>query len=386
MSHPIFPSEILENTVEVYHTQIKTSGKIIYLLLVSMVLMVLAALPLVKVNITTQSRGVLRSPYENTTIQSAVYGEVRSYGMYENKTVKQGDTLLILNTEQLDEQIALNLQKIREDSDFMADLGYLCTSQYARIKSPEYMSALHQYLAKIYQMQVSVSYLKKLEATDLQIYRKNAISKFDYLASKNNYDKAAEELAATKKEYIANWQADITTLQQSILELQSSIKQIDKEKIQYVITAPISGTLTQVAGFRKGNFIAPSQTLAYISTDDSLLAECYVSPSDIGYIKQNQKVNFQFDAFNYNDWGMLQGHVSQILNDVVTVNNETKFRVRCKLDGRTLHLKNGYTGTVEKGMTFTARFYITRRSLWNLLFDKLDNWLNTKIVKEDGES
>jgi len=25
--------------------------------------------------------------------------------------------------------------------------------------------------------------------------------------------------------------------------------------------------------------------------------------SDIGYIRQNQQVNFQFDAFNYRDWG-----------------------------------------------------------------------------------
>ena len=46
-------------------------------------------LSLVYVDISSQSRGVIRSPYENTTIQSALYGEVVSYRMQENKIVQK---------------------------------------------------------------------------------------------------------------------------------------------------------------------------------------------------------------------------------------------------------------------------------------------------------
>lgn len=181
------------------------------------------------------------------------------------------------------------------------------------------------------------------------------------------------------------WQAERTNLQLQNQELASNIKQIQDDKKQYVILSPATGVLTQVAGFQKGNFIAPSQTLAYISANDSLLAECYISPADIGYIRRNQKVNFQFDAYNYREWGMLNGSILQILHDVVIIDDQPRFRVRCKLNKNSLELKNGYKGQIQKGLTFTARFYLTRRTLWELLFDKLDSWLNPKIVKTENQ-
>jgi len=117
------------------------------------------------------------------------------------------------------------------------------------------------------------------------------------------------------------------------------------------------------------------------SSNSVLLAECYISPSDIGYVRQNQQVAFQFDAFNYRDWGMVQGKVKEVLSDVVLIDQKPMFRVRCTLNKNFLQLKNGYQGNIQKGLTFTARFQLNRRSLWQLLFDKVDNWLNPKIVK-----
>jgi membrane fusion protein, peptide pheromone/bacteriocin exporter len=66
----IFPPEIIENTVECYHAHISSKSKIIYGLLLLMLAAITASLPLVKVDVTSQSRGEIRSPYDNTTIQA----------------------------------------------------------------------------------------------------------------------------------------------------------------------------------------------------------------------------------------------------------------------------------------------------------------------------
>lgn len=71
----LFPPEIIENTVECYHAHISTKSKVIYGLILLMILLIFASLPLVYVDISSQSRGVIRSPYENTTIQSALYAD-----------------------------------------------------------------------------------------------------------------------------------------------------------------------------------------------------------------------------------------------------------------------------------------------------------------------
>lgn len=378
----LFPSEIIENTVECYHARISTSSKAIYGLMLLMILIFFVSLPLVYVDISSQSRGVIRSPYENTTIQSALYGEVISYRMLENKAVKKGDTLIILNSDKLNEQMALANKKIQENDLFISDIACLLSAKYNQLLTPKYRGEYNRYQAKINEQKINVNYLRKELATQKSLTDQKVISSFDYFQSKNNYDKANEQLKSLEQDYQTNWVADQTTLNQQNIELTSNIKQLEKEKNQYVILAPMTGTLVQVAGFQKGNFISPGQNLAYISSNNLLLAECYISPSDIGYIHQNQQASFQFDAFNYRDWGMVQGKVTQVLHDVVLIDQKPMFRVRCVLNKNSLALKNGYQGNIQKGLTFTARFQLNRRSLWQLLFDKLDNWLNPKLLAE----
>ncbi|MBN2806811.1 MAG: HlyD family efflux transporter periplasmic adaptor subunit, partial [Prolixibacteraceae bacterium] len=108
--------------------------------------------------------------------------------------------------------------------------------------------------------------------------------------------------------------------------------------------------------------------------------ECYVSPSDIGFFHKGMKVNFQIDAYHYNQWGTATGTVNEISGDIVTINNQPVFKVRCTLKTNYLQIKNGYKGELKKGMTLTGRFMLTERTLAQLLFDKVDNWLNPKLV------
>ena len=379
----LFPPEIIENTVECYHARISTRSKAIYSLILIMLMLIFVSLPLVQVDISSQSRGVIRSPYENTTIQSALYGEVVSYRMQENKPVQKGDTLIVLNSDKLNEQIRLANRKIQENDLFISDIACLLSAKYNQLLTPKYRGEYYRYKAKLNEQQISVNYLRKELATQKTLADQKVISNFEYLQSKNNYEKANEQLKALEQDYQTNWISDQTTLHQQNNELASNITQTEKEKQQYVILAPMSGSLLQVAGFQKGNFISPTQTLAYISSNNMLLAECYISPSDIGYIRQNQSATFQFDAFNYNDWGIVQGKVSQVLHDVVLIDQKPMFRVRCTLDKNSLQLKNGYKGNIQKGLTFTARFKLNRRSLWQLLFDKVDNWLNPKLLAKE---
>ena len=378
----LFPPEIIENTVESYHTQINTRSRAIYGIIVAIVLLIIASLPFVYIDVTTPSRGVIRTPSENTTIQSAVYGQITMYNLYENKTVLMGDTLLLLNSENLTEQQTLIESKLTENRNFISDIDKLLTKNYKALVTPKYISEYKRFTTKTNEREVTINFLKKDLETTHRLMEKNVIASNEYLLAKNNYEKALEELNSIRQEYWTTWQAEQTNLKIQNLELESKRKQIEDEKKQYTIVSPISGILVQVAGYRKGNFIAPGQTLCYISANDSLIAECYISPADIGYIFPNQPVSIQLDAYNYRQWGMIDGCVTEVLQDVVLLDNKPMFRVRCTIDQKYVQLKNGYKGNIQKGLTFTAQFKLNRRSLWQLLFDKLDNWLNPKMMKE----
>jgi HlyD family secretion protein len=375
----IFPPEIIQYSAEIYYSKLRTKSQIIYSSVLLFVVLSILAMPFIKVDITTQSRGLIRTPMENILLQSSIYGEVIEYRIRENKPVSTGDTLIVFNTAQLDEQILLESAKKEQNDLFIEDINRLLKNK--KPQTAKYVAEYNRYKSKLNEQQIQIDFLKKDYETTTLLFEKQIISEFDYLTLKNNLEKAKSLLSISKEEFYALWQNEQTRLEIENQTLISNIRQFEKNKRNYVITASLSGTLVQTAGFQAGNFIAPNQAIAYISASDSLLAECYIAPSDIGYIHVGQPVVFQLDAFDYQEWGLVEGQVTEILKDIVTLSNQPVFRVRCKLNTPCLQLKNGYQGCIQKGMTLTGRFHLTRRSLWQLMFDKIDDWMNPKIVK-----
>lgn len=118
-----------------------------------------------------------------------------------------------------------------------------------------------------------------------------------------------------------------------------------------------------------------------------MIAETYVLPRDIGLLRVGTKARFQVDAYNYNQWGMVSGSVLSISNDIFMENGKQPyFKVRCLLDQHQLKLKNGYVGKIKKGMTLQARFFVTRRTLFQLLYDKADDWLNPNVTTSSNDN
>jgi len=159
-------------------------------------------------------------------------------------------------------------------------------------------------------------------------------------------------------------------------DFESQLTQLQKENENLTIKAPVSGSIQNFAGIYQGSMVFANQDLAQISPDTNLVVEAFVNPNDIGLLRTNMPVRFQVDAFNYNQWGLATGNVLEISNDIHFVNEKPVFKVRCLLDQEYLQLKNGYKGYLKKGMTLQARFMVTERTLWQLLFDKVDDWLN----------
>ncbi len=75
------------------------------------------------------------------------------------------------------------------------------------------------------------------------------------------------------------------------------------------------------------------------------------------------------------------GEVIDISNQPYQANQSVYFKVKCRLNQNSLSLKSGYEGKLKNGLTLTSRFQVTRRSLFDLLFDKTDDWLNPRIMK-----
>ncbi|MDE5420195.1 HlyD family efflux transporter periplasmic adaptor subunit [Labilibaculum sp. DW002] len=375
----IFPKEIIDHTTEAHFAKFNSNIKIIYLLVIVLLIAGVLALPVVNVPITQQGRGTIRSLNENNNVISAIYGQIAENRLHENLQVIKGDTLLILNAQKLDNELKSLGSRLDLNNEFRKDLEMLINSSSKRLQTFLYQNELEEYNQNLIELDADIKQKKRDFDLNKTLYEKEVVAKVDFEKIEYELQQTHQNKDMYVKQKNLKWQTSLRDLVNENMDLETSIIQNNKEKQNYVITAPISGSITHFTGIQAGNFLAPGQTICQISPASGLIVECYLSPSDIGYIRKEMSVNFQMDAFNYNQWGLGNGRVIEISPDIFQIENNAYFKVRCSIDQKHLKLKNGYEGNLTKGMSLTARFQVTERTLFQLLYDNVDDWLNPRL-------
>jgi len=385
----LFPPEIIENTTEAYLPKVTVRSQIIYLSILTLLSGAILALPFVTVDVSVQSAGIVRTVAQKNELRSLVAGTVASVNVTENQAVRPGQVLFTLTTEIADSKLRFNTAMLTEKQLFIRDLEQLVTLRpgtsgnslafKVRTASPLYTQQYNEFKFLLLEKQ---NQLAKAQ-TDLNRYRilfeQKVIALAELEEKQFAYNKVLGEYNTLIENQRSRWQADLNQYRLSMGELQAQVCQLEQEKDLYTIKAPVSGTVQQLTGKYTGSFIQAGESLGIISPDSSLLVECYLTPQNIGLLKKDMRVNFQIDAFNYNEWGLVSGRITDIAQDFVLVDNKPVFKVKCQLDKQTLQLKNGYTARLKKGMTLRARFVVARRSLFQLLYDRADDWLNPAV-------
>lgn len=370
------------NTLENLITKNKTKSISIYLVLILAILLFLIALPLIKVDISSQSRGMIRSTTDNVPLTSLVNGKVTFVKLKNNQVVQQGDTLITLTQENLDTEKATNQDVAIDLQDRIRDLSHVVSGKNISLRTPAVQQEWFSYFNKRDELQSKIAQTKIGYDRNKGLYEKGVISRAEFEKYSFDYTYAQQALSGLEKNQRSMWQNNKRELEIQLKNLNGTLRKIKVEAKNYVITAPMSGTIENFSGIQIGSFLNTSQPIATISASDMLIVESSVSPNDIGLIQKNQKVKFQLDAFNYNQWGLLEGKVIDIDRNITIQGEQAFFKVRSALNTTSMNLHSGYKTKVSKGMTLTTRYMITRRSLFDLLFDKVDDWLNPKNLNK----
>ncbi len=366
------PVHTIENLIQ----KNRSKSLSIYILVVVSLITSMASLPFIYIDISTQSRGIIRSKYDNVPITSIVSGRVISVAMKSNKVVNKGDTLIVITVENLESEKAHNQELLTTHKQNFKELDLILTGIGAIPTNPVFRDEYFKFLAQKSELESKVRYAKLKYERHKTLLDQKVISKSEYETYFFDLEYAQNTLHSLIKQQYAIWQNQKNEILLQIKNLQGIIDKIEVQKNNDFIISPQSGTIENYIGVQVGSYINAGQLIADISPDNDLIVETSVAPDDIGLIKKNQHVKYQIDAFNYNQWGLLKGAVVDIDRNATTQNNLTFFKVRCSIDTLAISLKSGYTTEVTKGMTLTSRFMVTRRSLYDLLFDKVDDWLN----------
>jgi len=387
----LIPFSISEYCLETYLIRITTRSRIIYWIIIVMILLAIAILPFIYVDVSVQARGFFQSDIEKQVVYIPLQGKIIYTSIHNGGSVNKGDTLLIIDTESIMARHASLVQSIAENESSMLDLEKLSNIYSLEDQPVENGLITQRYKAEFANFinQRSIQFQKcekkKSEHTRNEIlYHQEIIPKSEYENSLFMLNSEKDNLNQILISQKSLWQNDLTLRKNDSVRLLADLKQCLEELTNRIVVAPTSGEIIQSSDILPGSIVTPGQKIAEISPEGELIATCFVKPADIGLIHEKQKVKIQVDAFNFNEWGMLQGNIIDISDDMILENGSAAyFRVKCKPEKKFLSLKNGYKAEIKKGMSLNIRILVTRRSLYHLLFDKADKWFNPyTYVKE----
>lgn len=376
-------TEFLPAALEIIETPAAPLGRAIAATIIGFFLIALIWACIGTLDVITTAQGKIIPTERTKVIQPMETGVVRAIHVQDGQTVKAGDLLIeidpTINEAERSrlEQEALQarfdvarlkaalasadgitapvltapeqaspeqtaLQQNMLNNQIAAIRAKLSNLDQQIIQSEGNLAAVQSTIAKLRE---AIPLLKKRNAMRHELADKGYGSQLEALATQQDLVEHQHELVvqqgrqaeasgalAALKEQRREAEADYrrTTLgelsqaEQKANSLQEQLVQATQKTKLQSLTAPVDGTVQQLAVHTEGGVVTPAQALlAIVPADSKLEIEAMVSNRDIGFVQPGQEVAVKVDTFNFTKYGLLNGTVVSVSQDAITRANPT---------------------------------------------------------------
>ncbi len=372
------PNQFTRN-LPAFLVSISPGSKAIYLLCLLLIAGILISLPLVRVRVSVTGNGIIRPQQEKTNIIPSTPGMVEEVYVSEGEYVEKSDPILKVRSFDAARHLQLLEMELTDTDQFLADLNGLLNDPLIIPAGQKFRTTFQEYRQHLGYLELMYQKARKEWIRQSGLFRAGLISEKEYDDLTFIRNKAKQEILRFKSESRRAWQQDHTSYLDRKRTLTTQIQQTEEQIRRSMILAPVSGSLEEFSGIFPGSVLQTGDIIGVISPDSRLIAEIYMPSKNIAYLTTGQEVSMQVDAFPSREWGLVKAEIYDISNDYIWLDQQAVYRVKCSFPEKRLVLKSGYEGELIKGMTIQARCMIASRSLFQLLTDKADDWLDPGI-------
>ena len=158
--------------------------------------------------------------------------------------------------------------------------------------------------------------------------------------------------------------------QNKIARLQSEIATTELAMQNTTLTAPVSGIITNLSVRGNGEVLQSGQTVATIAPDGAhLVVEAQLLNKDIAFIEKGLPAKLKFDAFPFQDYGIVEGTVIDVSPDA-QVDKEFGSFYKVTISPKTTRIiAKGKTVPLRPGLAVSAEIVTDRKSILGLLLE-----------------
>jgi hemolysin D len=192
------------------------------------------------------------------------------------------------------------------------------------------------------------------------------------------------ESRQAKAAFLAETQRNLSDRQakasQDLAQLQQQSSKTTQREQLTKLTAPVAGTVQQLAVYSTGGVVTPAQTLMVIVPEGGdVTAEVVIDNKDIGFVSAGQKAEVKVETFSFTRYGTVPATLTWVTGDAV--NDEKRgaiFPATLRLDRSSIDI-DGKAVKLAPGMAVTAEVKTGRRAVIEFLLDPLRETTNQSI-------
>ena len=182
----------------------------------------------------------------------------------------------------------------------------------------------------------------------------------------------SQRLAATKAEFENQLLIELTDAENRITAFDQEKIKSEKRITSQTLSAPVAGTVHQLAINTIGGVVTPAQELMHIIPDEGAIeVEAWLANKDIGFVHEGQEAEIKVETFPFTKYGLIQAEVINVSNDATPDERlGLVYQMRVKMHQTTIKVRDKIVN-LTPGMAVTVEMNMGKRKLIEFLLSPL---------------
>ena len=376
----------LEDSIETLLARDHTASQAVYLAILTLVVATVGATAATSVDLTIRAPATLVPAIERHTVRAITDGTVDRQLVSMGSVVRAGDTMLVLAASAPEHARSAAIGALDTQTKRRADLRMLLGAERDNAGAPSWrLTALrleqNRAAANAAMIEWNAGSVQVARAEGLRDRAKNLAARgfampTEVELAEFELARAREERALALERQRATWARESADAEQLIAELTRDVAARTSDYAARAIRAPVGGTIEELAPLSTGSAVRAGDQIATISPDGALVAEAFVAPRDVAYLRVGMRMRLLVEGYDTQEWGGADATVTSIGSDYILSDGHPVFRVRARLLRATLQRADGSTAHLGKGLRCQARFLLGRKRIVAIVHRRAREWLD----------
>ena len=226
---------------------------------------------------------------------------------------------------------------------------------------------------------------REIALTD-PLVKGGVMSEVELLRLKRQQAELMGQRAERKNRYLTDANNELTRVSSELSQTKENASAREDAYLHTTIKSPMKGVVKNVQVTTVGGVIQAGQPiLEIVPTEDEMMVEAYVKPSEVAFLKVGQKAVVKLSAYDFNKYGGLDGELEHLSPDTMKDDRQQRrpganpadmeegyYRILVRIKDTNL-LRNGKKMQPTPGMTATVEIRTGQKTVLEYLFRPLQN-------------